>query len=80
MILVLTTLCILLLIAVVFCLSHIKLINKELEEISKEQTSQNKDIRDLITSYLNLIKAITDASKLEEETKRPSFYTIKGEA
>jgi hypothetical protein len=80
MIILLTTLCILLLIAVAFCLSHIKLINKELEEISKEQISQNEDIRNLITSYFNLIKVITDAAKKEEETKKPSFFNIKGEA
>lgn len=79
MIAVLTTLCMLLLIAVGFALTHIKLINKELDEISKEQSRQNADIRNLMIAHITLVDAIKRAS--ETNLNETSFSKkIIGEA
>lgn len=78
MITLLTTLCILLIIGLAYCVLHIKLINKELEKITEEQSLQNEDIRNMMNAHVNLVTALTQ--NVEEEIDHSKFYNIKAEA
>lgn len=56
----------------IWCMSltaHIKKIQKELENISKEQFDQNSDIRKLIVNSRNLIEAVNDITSYINDQK-----------
>ena len=59
---------------------HIKLINKELDKISEEQSLQNEDIRNVMNAHINLVNALTKQIQEPEEEYLNKFYGVKGEA
>lgn len=74
------------------CIIHIRKIQKELDDISKEQSTQNNDIRliaihvrDLTTAHNELVNAIngTDKSNTKPKNKKyvhAPYYGPIGEA
>lgn len=80
MIILLTTLYVLLIIGLAYCMLHIKLINKELDKISEEQSLQNEDIRNVMNAHINLVNALTKQIQEPEEEYLNKFYGVKGEA
>jgi ABC-type uncharacterized transport system fused permease/ATPase subunit len=83
MIIAITILSVLLVITILFviaCIAHILKIQKELESISKEQSLQNTDIRNLMVSHMSLIQALKEASEIEQINKTYNYNKIKGEA
>jgi hypothetical protein len=62
----LITISIVLFLAVLFllgCVIHIIKIQKELEELDSEQGRQNEDIKNLMIAHIQLVNAITEATK-----------------
>jgi hypothetical protein len=59
---------------------HILKIQKELDLISKEQTNQNTDIRNTMVTLMSLIRALNDASEVDQVNKVYNYNNIKGEA
>ena len=72
------------------CIVHIRKIQKELEEISKEQSTQNGDIRsiaihlrDLTVAHNELIAAVngeTKQSKIKNKNVNTTYFGPPGEA
>jgi len=83
MIIAITILSVLLVVTILFvtaCIMHILKIQKELELISKEQTNQNTDIRNTMVTLMSLIRALNDASEVDQVNKVYNYNNIKGEA
>jgi hypothetical protein len=78
MIVVLTAVSVLLILLFFYINYHITLINRELDSISKDQSRQNKDIRNLMIAYVTLTEAIKKAS--EPEVKPDFWIKTMGEA
>jgi hypothetical protein len=63
------------------CVAHIIKINKELTLISEEQSRQNEDIKNLITSQMEVIRVLQYAASLETQKQNNMFWSnTKGEA
>jgi hypothetical protein len=63
------------------CVAHIIKINKELSSMSEEQSQQNEDIRNLMVSQMEVIKALQYAASLETKNQPHILWSnIKGEA
>jgi hypothetical protein len=85
MIIAITILSVLLVVTMLFvtaCITHILKIQKELDLISHEQSRQNEDINNLMTSQMEVIKVLQYAASLETKiTSSPlPWSNIKGEA
>ena len=83
MIIAITILSVLLVVTILFvtaCIMHILKIQKELDLISKEQTNQNTDIRNTMVTLMSLIRALNDASEVDQVNKVYNYNNIKGEA
>jgi ABC-type uncharacterized transport system fused permease/ATPase subunit len=83
MIIAITILSVLLVVTILFvtaCIMHILKIQKELELISKEQTNQNTDIRNTMVTLMSLIRALNDASEVDQVNKVYNYNNVKGEA
>ena len=64
-------------------ISHIAKINKELDEISEEQSHQNEDIRNLMIAHMTLVNVLKEAAELSNADlliKKHSYNNVKGEA
>ena len=83
MIIAITILSVLLVVTILFvtaCIMHILKIQKELELISKEQTNQNTDIRNTMVTLMSLIRALNNASEVDQVNKVYNYNNVKGEA
>jgi hypothetical protein len=84
MIIAITILSVLLVVTILFvtaCIMHILKIQKELDLISHEQSRQNEDINNLMTSQMEVIKVLQYAASLETKKQSPIPWSdIKGEA
>jgi len=84
MIIAITILSVLLVVTMLFlaaCIVHILSIQKELDSISHEQSRQNEDINNLMTSQMEVIKVLQYAASLETKKQPPLPWSdIKGEA
>jgi hypothetical protein len=79
----LITISIVLFLAVLFllgCVIHIMKIQKELEELDSEQGRQNEDIKNLMIAHIQLINAITEATKNIKEPESIGWKKPMGEA
>jgi hypothetical protein len=60
-----------------YCIRHIALINKELEELGLEQHTQNKDIMHLLKMDYDIAKAVDTNAKSLLETQAVLEYTLE---
>jgi hypothetical protein len=83
MIIAITILSVLLVVTILFvtaCITHILKIQKELDLIGHEQSRQNEDINNLMTSQMEVIKVLQYAASLETKKQSPIPWSVKGEA
>lgn len=83
MVIAITVLSTLLLVALVFiayCVVHISKINKELDSISEEQSRQNEDIRNVMIAHMTLVQALKEAAEIEQINKLYNYNNIQGKA
>ena len=64
----------------IYCVIHISKINNKLNVISKEQSHQNEDIRNIMVAHMTLVQALKEASEIKQLNKLYNYNKIKGEA
>ena len=83
MIIAITILSVLLVVTILFVVAgimHVLKIQKELNSISKEQSDQNTDIRNIMIAHMTLVQALKDASETEQMINTYNYNNVKGEA
>lgn len=83
MIIAITILSVLLVVTILFVIvymMHVLKIQKELNAISKEQSHQNEDIRNIMIAHMTLVQTLKEAAEIEQLNKVYNYNRIKGEA
>jgi uncharacterized protein YdbL (DUF1318 family) len=62
------------------CIIHVRMIQKELEEISLEQARQNEDIGRLMIAYAQLISDLKEAAAIARNIENAGWKKPTGEA